>query len=219
MYKLTKFFLFSFFVILFISSAEGAAGPFQYFQVVNDDSNSPATSSAATDSKPRSEKIYRSNIPEHRRDFHTLRDLSRTTPEALTIVSLVDNLSEGVADERQTCSNFGLKFMSYEIYIHEHVPSGSLKRFIDEIMAIDGPILIHCQHGKDRTGLVIGLIRVLHQGWKPEDAFREMLKYGYNPRYTNLNRAFETLTKWKIPWQLKYWGIAVRVCSDLLTGR
>jgi hypothetical protein len=38
---------------------------------------------------------------------------------------------------------------------------------------------IHCLHGEDRTGLLVGLYR-LQQGWTKEQASREMLQHGYH---------------------------------------
>jgi hypothetical protein len=34
--------------------------------------------------------------------------------------------------------------------------------------------LVHCTHGQDRTGYVIGVHRVLHDGWTKYAAFKEM---------------------------------------------
>jgi len=42
-----------------------------------------------------------------------------------------------------------------------------------------GRILVHCKHGADRTGAVIAAYRVVVQGWKKEEALREM----FNPRF------------------------------------
>ena len=45
------------------------------------------------------------------------------------------------------------------------------------------PVLLHCQHGADRTGLIIALYRVLYQGWTREAALDEMRNgdFGYHP--------------------------------------
>jgi uncharacterized protein (TIGR01244 family) len=43
----------------------------------------------------------------------------------------------------------------------------------------DGPILIHCLHGADRTGLIAALYRVLYQGWSKEQALDELQNGGY----------------------------------------
>ena len=38
---------------------------------------------------------------------------------------------------------------------------------------------VHCEHGQDRTGLVVGCFR-LSQGWTKEDAFNEMLAQNFH---------------------------------------
>lgn len=42
-----------------------------------------------------------------------------------------------------------------------------------------GPILVHCWHGSDRTGVVIAMYRVVFQGWSKENAIREMTEGGF----------------------------------------
>ena len=54
----------------------------------------------------------------------------------------------------------------------------------------NGPFLIHCQHGADRTGLMSAMYRVLEQGWTPEDALTELIDggYGYHSMWKNIVR-------------------------------
>ena len=59
------------------------------------------------------------------------------------------------------------------------------------------PVLVHCEHGEDRTGLIIGLHRVLNEKWKPEDAYDEMLRYGFHPILFNLKNYFDDKTDYK----------------------
>jgi protein tyrosine/serine phosphatase len=42
------------------------------------------------------------------------------------------------------------------------------------------PVLVHCQHGADRTGTMCAIYRVVVQGWTKEDAIREMTKGNFN---------------------------------------
>jgi protein tyrosine phosphatase (PTP) superfamily phosphohydrolase (DUF442 family) len=42
-----------------------------------------------------------------------------------------------------------------------------------------GPILVHCQHGADRTGMICALYRMVYQGWDRGKAIDEMRKGGY----------------------------------------
>lgn len=64
------------------------------------------------------------------------------------------------------------------------------------------PVLVHCQHGADRTGTMVAVYRVAVQGWKTEDAVREMLDggYGFHGIWANLikwinNLDFERIKK------------------------
>jgi len=43
----------------------------------------------------------------------------------------------------------------------------------------DGPVLMHCKHGSDRTGLIAAMYRVVLQGWSKEDALNEMTTGGF----------------------------------------
>jgi protein tyrosine/serine phosphatase len=57
----------------------------------------------------------------------------------------------------------------------------------------DGPILIHCQHGADRTGLVSALYRIVYQGWTKQQAEDELLNggYGFHPVWKNIRSYLE----------------------------
>ena len=52
------------------------------------------------------------------------------------------------------------------------------------------PLMIHCQHGADRTGALVALYRVVVQGWTKEKAVLEMNQGGYHhsPLWRNLDR-------------------------------
>jgi len=42
-----------------------------------------------------------------------------------------------------------------------------------------GPVLMHCEHGSDRTGLMAAMYRVVVQGWSKEEALNEMTEGGF----------------------------------------
>ncbi len=43
-----------------------------------------------------------------------------------------------------------------------------------------GPVLVHCLHGADRTGVVIAMYRILYQGWSKSEAIDELRNGGFN---------------------------------------
>lgn len=58
--------------------------------------------------------------------------------------------------------------------------------------AIDGrPVYVHCAHGQDRTGIVIGIHRVMHDGWTKAQAKREMIEHGFSPELHGLYSFWE----------------------------
>jgi uncharacterized protein (TIGR01244 family) len=64
-------------------------------------------------------------------------------------------------------------------------------RFLKIVTAAErGPVLVHCQHGADRTGTMCAVYRVAVQGWTKEDALKEMTEggYGFHGVWQNLLR-------------------------------
>jgi tyrosine-protein phosphatase SIW14 len=86
-----------------------------------------------------------------------------------------------IQHERTVASENGLKFIS--------VPLSSLWQPSDQdINTIETalnnpqlqPVFVHCQHGEDRTGLVIGLYRVFTENSDPRTAYQEMHSLGFH---------------------------------------
>lgn len=52
----------------------------------------------------------------------------------------------------------------------------------------EGPFLIHCQHGADRTGLMSAMYRMVVQGWDKQRALEEMTQggFGYHAVWKNI---------------------------------
>jgi len=53
------------------------------------------------------------------------------------------------------------------------------------------PVLVHCEHGADRTGTMCAFYRVAVEGWTKEDALREMTEGGYG-----FHKVWQNLPKW-----------------------
>jgi tyrosine-protein phosphatase SIW14 len=67
----------------------------------------------------------------------------------------------------------------------------ALKAALALIQAGGGSVLVHCTHGHDRTGLLIGLHRVTNDGWTKDAAYREMLEMGFHPELHGLQEFWE----------------------------
>jgi len=58
------------------------------------------------------------------------------------------------------------------------------------LRAAEGPVLVHCWHGSDRTGLLCAMYRIVFQGWDRAEALRELTEggYGHHEMFDNIPR-------------------------------
>lgn len=92
------------------------------------------------------------------------------------------------------CKQFGLRCCHLPFWI-----LGPRTEQIDAFMRLceearksptrDG-VYIHCHDGNDRTGCLVGVYRVVKEGWSIQQAYQEMLKYGYDPHFTRMAAIF-----------------------------
>lgn len=66
---------------------------------------------------------------------------------------------------------------------------------IQTAIGMGGGVLVHCTHGQDRTGLIIGQRRVLYYHWPKQKAYDEMLKNNFHPSLHGLHEAWEQFLK------------------------
>jgi protein tyrosine phosphatase (PTP) superfamily phosphohydrolase (DUF442 family) len=71
-----------------------------------------------------------------------------------------------------------------------------IKEILDAIDCAPKPVLIHCLHGQDRTGLIVGLWRIRH-GATIADAYTDMMRRGFHASYPGVWKAWLRATGWK----------------------
>lgn len=83
-------------------------------------------------------------------------------------------------------------------FVYEHIrmkawhpEEADIIRFLQIMTQSErAPILVHCQHGADRTGTMVAIYRVVIQQWTKEEAVREMTEghFGFHTVWDNLRR-------------------------------
>lgn len=54
-----------------------------------------------------------------------------------------------------------------------------LGNHVEKVLQDNQPTFVHCVHGRDRTGFVIALYRIIHNNWSYEDAINEAKSLDY----------------------------------------
>lgn len=108
-----------------------------------------------------------------------------------TIVELRRFKHKAIDKERRMARAYG--------FCYRHVPMGFRKlrdgspervlRLLTDCPL--HPIYVHCNLGRDRTGLVIALYRVRYQGWSRQAAKAEWKQGRFNPLLRGLDRYFK----------------------------
>jgi len=118
-------------------------------------------------------------------DLEKLKDLG---------VKTIINFRTGEKDEEgRSAETLGLQYFSIpwspspkaaSRYDYDQIAH----QFLQLISAPDNlPVYVHCFAGKDRTGSMIAVYRMEHDGWSAEQAIQEMERYGFSRMsYPNL---------------------------------
>jgi len=122
------------------------------------------------------EKVYRSAQPD-RKGFEELKRLG---------IRNVLSFRDHHADDRGA-KGLGLTLYRVKMEAGE-IRDDQVVEAIRIIRTAKGPIVIHCWHGSDRTGLISAMYRILYQNWSKEEAIEELMKggYGYHSLYRNI---------------------------------
>jgi len=129
-------------------------------------------------------KMERAGLPNLHRVNEKLYRSAQPTAEGMTnLVALGVKTVVNLRDNHSDADEIGkLPIAAKRIEIFTGNPKvEQVKAFLailDDTNAV--PVLVHCQHGADRTGTMCALYRILRQGWTPDEAIREMKEGGYN---------------------------------------
>jgi len=89
--------------------------------------------------------------------------------------------------DRQLITGTGLKLIEVPINTWA-IDDEDIIRVLGHIKNEAGPVLVHCQHGADRTGTVMAMYRIIFEGWSKEAALDELRNggYGYHAVWRNI---------------------------------
>ncbi len=133
--------------------------------------------------------IYRGGRP-------TLKGLQYLKTAGFKTIINLENNNQAVSQEFAAAKKLGLQMYSAPMSWTTKPDDKQVNAILANLQNPEMyPIFIHCHHGMDRTGLIIGLHRVFAQKWTAKDAYSEMLKYGFHPEYKALDNYYRVKTQ------------------------
>lgn len=132
--------------------------------------------------------LWRGGQPNTPEDWQYLKSLG---------ITKVVKLNYDIEGSDQGAVDAGLVLYKYAIPPEGDVasvvqkPDKATVMAAESVMESDGGVYVHCTHGQDRTGMLVGMYRVLFDHWAKGDAWLEMLQHGFHPELVGLDAFWE----------------------------
>lgn len=95
-----------------------------------------------------------------------------------------------VRQEASQARALGINFVNIPMDVFNSPSEDAIRQFLKVVdNAGNQPVFVHCLHGQDRTGTMIGIYRIEKLGWSGDQAYREMVSAGFRPGFSRLSDA------------------------------
>jgi tyrosine-protein phosphatase SIW14 len=118
------------------------------------------------------EHLYRGSQPT-REEFAQLKKLG--------IKTVIDLRKDRLSEESEWVKAQGMQY--FNIPLKASVPA--TEEQTDYFLSLvnnpsNWPVYIHCKGGRHRTGALVAVYRITHEGWTADQAWREMKEYDFD---------------------------------------
>lgn len=100
---------------------------------------------------------------------------------------------EGDLSEREISERLGMRWVNIPFHSSQTPSEAQIQQFFDVVLdPANQPLFVHCYEGKNRTGMLLALYRIVHDGWEGEEALEEALRLGLNQMHLPARRMIVT---------------------------
>ena len=122
-------------------------------------------------------KLYRGSQP----SYDEIENLYRRGVRTIVKLNTAD-----LEAERSATGEMGIRLMEIPLNARTVGTASSCEAVERAYAAItdplNWPVYVHCDHGRDRTGFLVGLYRERAQGWTYEQVSEELARYGHDSK-------------------------------------
>lgn len=99
--------------------------------------------------------------------------------------------------EKGFCARHGVRLAHFSFSDHSTPPADVFDNFIRIVAEpANHPVLVHCEQGIHRTGILSAAFRIAVQGWAVERAWDEMAQFGFDVAKPRSRPLADALRKW-----------------------
>ncbi len=102
-----------------------------------------------------------------------------------TIISLRAEAGRRRIADRRLVESLGMKWVQLPMHSLWRPSDAQVRTFLRIALETrHRPVFLFCRRGEDRTGALIAIYRIVHEGWEPQRAYEEALSLGlarWNP--------------------------------------
>ncbi len=125
------------------------------------------------------ESLYRGGKP-NKDGWMRLKELG-----VKTVIDLCGK-DENIIKEKELVSKLGMDFVNIPLSVYKKPTDEQVLRFLDIVTDKQRqPVFVHCDSGRDRTGAIIAMYRVVVCGWTIKEAYNEAKSLGFWPYHGN----------------------------------
>lgn len=106
----------------------------------------------------------------------------RALAERMGVRRVLSIIEHERAEDARAALSAGVAEWHHVAFSDRHAPdSESVRRWLEYVRSAerDGAVFTHCRGGRHRTGVLVAVFRTADQGWTKEQAYNEMLLYGW----------------------------------------
>lgn len=118
--------------------------------------------------------LYRSAQPTNETSWRILRRYGITT---IVMLRVPDESKVWMIEEREDTREHHIQLVVVPM-LTSKPQADHVAEALKAIRSAPRGCLVHCEHGRSRTGLVVAAYRIVVQGWSAKTAIREMADYG-----------------------------------------
>ncbi len=122
------------------------------------------------------EIIYRGGYPKPE-GYARLRALG-----IKTMINLSNDTGKRYEQEQKTAREYNINLVRIPLSVYVWPEDDKVLTFLRTVLTPENqPVFVHCTSGRDRTGAMIAVYRVVVEGVSIKNAYKEALQYGFWP--------------------------------------